>query len=372
MLPLWGMTLVKDVPYAIASVYIVVMLYEILTAPAKLTWKQFWKLGPVLLLAIVLRRNAIYTILMMLLFVIIRLRKNKKLLLRLVATILIPIAFYQVCISGFLYNQLGILKGGARGALSVPLQQTARFIRDNSQSITPEEESAILALFGSNIESLQDIAELYEPDRADNVIKRISSENTPKENMSNYFRAWLEMGLRDPGTYVQAFGSMVYGWFYVDSAIDVSYYKGMHYKLQYMFDLSSPEILAEAQAGLERFISALSDMPFTGWLVQFSYYTWFYLLFLIVMIVRKKRDGLVAVSYIWLHYPVYFLGPVAYMRYALPAVFVFPFVFVIAFMREKTPCNTLTTQDDTDGLEKPPTNKEDDSITKTPKTTEAE
>ena len=348
MLPLWGMTIVKDTPSAIANVFTVVLLYEMIASKEKQSWKKYTIFGAVLLMDIVLRRNAIYAMLVMLPLVAIKLWKNKQALVKMVATLVLPMIIYQTLIAGWLYPALNIAKGGTRIIYSIPFQQTARFIQDNPDDVSPEEEAVILKVLQKGDTTLEEIAKSYLPVRADPVIRLYNNSNT-KEDMIEYMKTWAKMGMRDPGTYAQALGEMLYGWFFTDNKTDIPYYKGI-------ISSESNEMFQGAYNAIELqpyrdvvvdFVRALSSIPWTAWLVEFSYYTWAYLAFLLIMVARKKTSGLVALSYIWINYLLFFMGSTAYMRYAIPALFLFPYAFAITFMRETPIPNENTKLDET-------------------------
>ena len=53
------------------------------------------------------------------------------------------------------------------------------------------------------------------------------------------------------------------------------------------------------------------------------------------MLIRKKHKELLASILIYANYAICFVGPVAYMRYAIPMVACIPFVIFITFSRSK-------------------------------------
>ena len=322
----------------------IVMLYEFLVGKEKKSWKQYVCFGLLVLLIISLRRNGIYALLIVLPLVIIRLRKNKQAAIRLAAAIVLPIMIFQFG-SGYLYKKLDISVASSRAALSIPVQQVGRYVRDNLESVTPEDEAAILGIIVRGNPTIEDIAENYAPAKADALIQRINISSM-KNGLKDFLAAWVRIGLRDPGTYVQAFGNMIYGWFYVNFEYDKRFYNGIHENVGMMLDgLDVPDSLQPLHKVVATFVSTIANIPCTGWLVEFSYYSWFYLVFLLLLIVRKKHDALVTLSFIWINYAIFFVGPVASTRYALPAILLFPFAFTITFKQEHAVANAAAAQE---------------------------
>lgn len=70
-----------------------------------------------------------------------------------------------------------------------------------------------------------------------------------------------------------------------------------------------------------------------GVLFQFSNYTLIYLAALVLMIRRGKAVGIAAMSFYYFNYGVCFLGPVACLRYALPAIMALPTLVALTSLK---------------------------------------
>ncbi|MBR5969826.1 MAG: hypothetical protein IK016_05695 [Lachnospiraceae bacterium] len=100
---------------------------------------------------------------------------------------------------------LGIRPGSIKEALSIPFQQSARYMRDYPEDITEEEARLVDTVLDVNR-----IGELYNPLLSDEV------KDTYRESaryLPGYLKAWLSMGLRHPLTYVDATLHNIYGFF---------------------------------------------------------------------------------------------------------------------------------------------------------------
>ena len=102
-----------------------------------------------------------------------------------------------------------VIPGSRREMLSVPFQQTARYVRDCAQEVTEEEKEAINAVL-----DYERIGELYNPDVSDPVKSTYREDATAEERL-RYFRTWFRMGLKKPGVYLQATLNNYYQYFYL-------------------------------------------------------------------------------------------------------------------------------------------------------------
>ena len=110
-----------------------------------------------------------------------------------------------------LWPALGYTKGCVQEALSVPLQQTARVVRDHPEDITGPERAAIDAVL-----HYSDLADDYNPETADPVKDLYRLDATSGE-LIGYLRAWAHLVLRHPGTCLQATYENYYQYLYPDS-----------------------------------------------------------------------------------------------------------------------------------------------------------
>lgn len=151
---------------------------------------------------------------------------------------------------------LGVAPGSRCEMLSVPFQQTARYLREYPDDVTASEKKAINRILDYDV-----LAEKYNPELSDPVkitFRFRDNDDDPKLDgyMKDYFKAWFAMFRRHPGVYIQATLNNIYSYndpfhmgrgqqgvyrFYIDklyqkkSRIDVSYVGPK--KIQYIFRL---------------------------------------------------------------------------------------------------------------------------------------
>lgn len=337
LLPLWSTTLTKDPLFIIALLLVTVMLYDCFKNPENFGVKKFIALAAVLFFTMISRNNGFYLVLGLLPFAIIHFRKDRRFLLKVCSVLIIPILLFKVGYTGILFSAADIQETSPREMLSIPFQQTARYIVEYGDEITPDEEEAILkVLSGSNGDaSLEKIADRYTPYISDNV-KSLYNINADTDDLINYFKVWANELIKHPDSYFQAFFNMTYSWFCFDSSKDNIYYNMIEKQVTEMIEeIKRPESLSPARNAILGVVMILDKLPLTAMIFEFSAYTWGYVIIFLVLLRRKKYTELLAFLPIFFNYAICFVGPVAYMRYAIPMVACFPFVFIITFAKSK-------------------------------------
>ncbi|MCL2197332.1 MAG: DUF6020 family protein [Defluviitaleaceae bacterium] len=220
-------------------------------------------------------------------------------------------------------------RGSVREALSVPFQQTARFMRYHEDRITDAERAVLAATF----ENYYLIGELYDPRISDPVKNRFIEG----ADLGAYFRAWAAMGLRAPRAYLEAaiavsfsyvvpFGPdwMIVWW---ESSHDVVPILERD-DIGYVFTSRETRLLPV------RGIELLQRLPIIGAFFHTGNYTWA-MAFLVLLLIKRQQ---------WTEI-LYFLpalmiilacmaSPVhGFWRYYLPILFMFP-VLVALVIKE--------------------------------------
>lgn len=336
LFPLWGVTFTKDIPFSFVLLMVVVQLYKILKGSSSPTLSSIVNLGIWAFLLMLLRNNGFYMLLALIPFAVWLLWKDKKKMVRLLAAIVLPLLIFQIVIQGMIFPALHISKGSVREMMSIPFQQTARYVKEYKKEVRKEDRKNILALLGDKKNTLKDIGDNYVPDRADRIKNRYNAAAT-KEDMKNYIKTWAKGLVSHPDVYIEAFFNLNYGWFGFESRQDFSHYNGITGIdiTKMMEEVRNPESLAGARKYVQYFFDILSRLPFSVWMIEFSFYTWAYVVFLLLMLIRKKYYELVACCVIYANYFICFIGPVAYTRYAIPMIVCAPFVLVLTFAKEQ-------------------------------------
>lgn len=102
----------------------------------------------------------------------------------------------------------GAQKGDMREALSIPFQQTARYVLYHGDDVTEEERQVIDVVL-----DYSDLAERYEWNVSDAV--KGKANTTDREALLAYFRVWALQGLRHPVCYLEATLDQTFGYWSV-------------------------------------------------------------------------------------------------------------------------------------------------------------
>ena len=195
-------TVVKDNVYSWAILLLVIEVICML----HLGW-DYWRSGRHMALlalgimaSMLMRNNGKYVIwpmvLLLLIVFFVRYRKTG-LFRRVVLALLLPVLTASL-IQSALMSHYDIEKGSIREALSLPIQQTARYVLERGDEVTAEERAAIAAVL-----DYDNMAQDYFPMESDPVKDAFNPEATAADVL-NYLKTWLRMGLKHPLVYVKA------------------------------------------------------------------------------------------------------------------------------------------------------------------------
>lgn len=151
-----------------------------------------------------MRKPSMYALAFGAVFLILRYRGVR---LRLAGALLGAVALFAVGYSSLLLPTLGVIPGETREMLSIPFQMTARYLNTYPDDVTDEELEAV-----SRVLDLQSISN-YDP-RLSDPVKDTSNPDLGNGNFQAYLKAFVSMGLRHPGVYLDAWLNMIYGYFY--------------------------------------------------------------------------------------------------------------------------------------------------------------
>ena len=195
-------TVVKDNVYSWAILLFVIEVICMLHLG-----RDYWRSGRHMALlalgilgSMLMRNNGKYVIypMVLLLLIVFFVRYQKTGLLRRVAlALLLPVLAANLIQSG-LMRHYDIEKGSIREALSMPIQQTARYVLERGDEVTAEEKAAIAAVL-----DYDNMARDYYPMESDPV-KDAFNPSATAADVLNYLKTWLRMGLKHPMVYVKA------------------------------------------------------------------------------------------------------------------------------------------------------------------------
>lgn len=289
---------------------------------------------------ILFRNNGKYilypTILFLCIYFLRTYRKNRekqpqwKRLLPVVAALLLVPAIAAEGISSFTISHYVQRKGSIREALSLPMQQTARYVSEYADEVTEEEKQAIAAVL--DYDSLPDN---YDPKISDPVKATFKYDASGKE-LVDYLTVWLKQFFKHPFVYVKATANQNYYLLYpfvlndtiyinnISSSVGGTVQKAVAAKL----NLHDVEWIAGTKSRLQAFYKACFSLPVLSLLSHPAFYTILLIWLSLFSIYRKTYRPLMISLPLWLSVGIIILSPViqGHPRYAFPIIYAMPAV----------------------------------------------
>lgn len=208
---MYSITMWKDIPFAICMLLFVILINELVTNK-----EQFFKskknlvlFAITMILVVLFRNNGIYVAILTAPFIFVFAKQYYKQLLIIFACVIL---FYSVLWKGIMFSVLKVEEGSMAEALSVPLQQIARVVRDKADELTDEEKQQINKLWTTN-----NLAEIYNPTLSDNVKGSVNVEEL-SDNKGDFIKLWIGLVIKYPLTCIEAFLCNCYGYWYPEAS----------------------------------------------------------------------------------------------------------------------------------------------------------
>jgi len=323
LLPAFGAfagVVIKDgVNAAFVAYFMAVFIECCLKAEQKsLSAKEFVWLGIGAVLVCITRKNGIYLVLPQCFGLAVWVTKKKQVIG--VFILCFSVLLTQVFTDVKLPEYLGIVKGSEKEMLSIPFQQTARYLLYFPEEVTEEERAAI-----EQVLPFEQIAEVYYPEKSDAVKNKYRAEAGSQELMQ-YFKAWYSMFQKHPGIYIEAALEGSYGYYYPFRNCNASeryflYIQPAAGGDMYWHYRFSNEIRRQMESYAELWV----NLPIFAQLMNPGSFTWLLLLMAIYLIYKKKAKGIVLYIASFMNILICIASPVnGLVRYALPLMACMP------------------------------------------------
>ncbi len=211
--PIFGMysiTIWKDIPFAIVMLLFILQLVDLIYNEKEFLNSKKKKIYLIIsmILVIMFRNNGIYVVLLTIPFLLWFYRKNFK---KILIISVIPVIFYLLY-TGPVFKIFNIKKGSVREALSIPLQQFVRVLKDRGSELTDKQKQSIY-----NFLPEDDIVELYDPTLSDPV-KACFDDEYFNKNKFEFITTWAGIVFGYPVEVVEAFLCNNYGYWYPEAS----------------------------------------------------------------------------------------------------------------------------------------------------------
>ena len=313
----------KDVYYSILMIWLTIFLIEFIEKfkSKKIEFKWLLLSFVLMMFICLFRNNGIFLVLLLLPFMCNYSKINKKRIICLVFAIFISYISY----SKILLPALHITGTTVREVLSIPFQQTARYIKYHEEDLTEEDKKNISGLLNYDI-----IKTKYKPKLSDPV-KATFNKYATKEDFVNYAKTWFKGFYTHPFTYIDATLNNIYGYFDIG---DLNWY------LYTKFDkrITENNLVDYHFNGFKHLRSFLSGygnayrcLPVIGLFVNIGFNVWIVISMTVYLIKQNKKKYLIVISPMLVAVFFCILSPANnYFRYALP--FIFPMPLVIMYL----------------------------------------
>ncbi|MGN1371592.1 MAG: DUF6020 family protein [Candidatus Coprovivens sp.] len=324
MFPFYAMSGVKDVIFSTFVILYVIMLHKIISNNGNGFKKWHYVIMVLLMLLVILfRNNGLYVILLSFPFLILVVRKKWKTYL----IIFIITIGLSTCYSKVLLPAFKITSGSIREVLSIPFQQTARYVKYHSDELSKSDIEII-----DNVLVYEDLATRYKPEISDPV-KNKYNKYTTSDELKDYFKVWLKGLVKHPVTYIDATIENVYGYFYPEKTNWYIYYKFDSRITSDGFDYHYNS-LDNLRESLVLWANVFVGIPIIGLLSNIGFSTWIVLLLVCYILYKKEYKKIVLYLPALISILVCVASPVnTYFRYAIPYIFCLP--LMIGFVLEK-------------------------------------
>lgn len=330
--PMYAICMVKDTLFSAFALLLIIMMYEVARTKGK-CFKIWWfdLLLAINCALIMLTKN--YGVHILVIVAIVYAIVYRKYILQVVVTFVPVILLYQLVWTMILLPLWNVAPVGKQEALSVPFQQTARYVSEYGEEVTEEEKAAINAVL-----PYKRLKKLYEPMLSDWVKEKYNQEAT-SEDMKNYFAVWWQMFLKHPGLYIESVLNNTYEYWDMDKISDLEYYDFSSYLQEHDPNGEYTELYVtnNYNTGGERYavyqiILMLEKTPIVNIFASLGLLPWLILYMIIFSIFDKRKDYILTYLVPVIIYAICMVGPDnGNSRYIMPVIFAIPYLIALLF-----------------------------------------
>lgn len=291
---------------------------------------------------ILLRNNVIYVLIPYFLFLFI-IKYHRKQIIYLFLSFIITIIGLNI------FCTINKISDGSKAEmLSIPFQQTARYINVYTDEVTKNEKNTINKVLNYN-----EILNKYKPTLSDPVKNTFNERNPNNKELKEYFVVWFKMFLKHPLCYIEATINNQIGTVYLfpKYVIIRGYILPRTYVLnnEYIIDKSFGTDLSQLNFKYETKLTSFGfytdalillfcNIPIIGSLYIGSLYIWIFIITIINCINGKDYKSIYYLLFCVLYLLIMMLGPctcVREFRYIYPIYVSVPIYYLILSKNKK-------------------------------------
>ena len=328
----FSVTIWKDIPFAAAVMLFSCAMFRMMDT--EIRWHELLVFIVSGVMICLFRSNGWYAFLLCCPFLLFYYRKNMKKLYPAILGILGIALFIKYPVM----NACRVQQPDFIESVCIPMQQITAVIC-NDRELTPEQSELV-----ENVVDLTYIKDLYNPTFADNIkeLVRAGNQDYLVAHKSEFFRLWLELGMKYPGDYLTAYVKQTYGYWYPDSFYLVAEAEGVSATdlgVSHTPLIGGPLVIKAKEIA----IKLGSMVPIYGTLWSMGVACWVMLFSIGSVIIRKEYKKLICyLPNVALLLTVLIATPVATeFRYVYFMVFSLPFFLTVAMLSEDSSCCLL-------------------------------
>ena len=330
--PMYAICMVKDTLFSAFLLLLMIMMYEVARTNGECFKKWWFDLFLALDCALImLTKN--YGMYIIIIVAIVYAITYRKYILQVLASFVPIILVYQFLWVSVLLPLWNVAPVGKQEALSVPFQQTARYVSEHGEEVTEEEKEAI-----NGVLPYDKLKKLYEPMLSD-WVKEKFNQDASSEDMSRYFNAWWKMFLKHPDVYIESILNNTYEYWYIDKISDLEYYEFEPYLQKHDPDKQYEELYVtnNYNTGGERFavyqlILMLEKTPVVNIFASLGLLPWLILFMIIFNIFQKRGKYILTYLVPVIIYAICMVSPDnGNSRYIMPVIFALPYLIALLF-----------------------------------------
>lgn len=337
----FSVTIWKDIPFAAAVMLFSCAMFRMMDT--EIRWHELLVFIVSGVMICLFRSNGWYAFLLCCPFLLFYYRKNMKKLYPAILGILgIALVIKYPVMNACRVQQPDFIE-----SVCIPMQQITAVIC-NDRELTPEQSELV-----ENVVDLTYIKDLYNPTFADNIkeLVRAGNQDYLVAHKSEFFRLWLELGIKYPGDYLTAYVKQTYGYWYPDSFYLVAEAEGVSATdlgVSHTPLIGGPLVIKAKEIA----IKLGSMVPIYGTLWSMGVACWVMLFSIGSVIIRKEYKKLICyLPNVALLLTVLIATPVATeFRYVYFMVFSLPFFLTVAMVGEDSSSSMKRRQHESQAL----------------------
>ncbi|MCI1998187.1 MAG: DUF6020 family protein [Olsenella sp.] len=329
ILPFYGMyafTMVKDSTYGLVFVTYLVFLCEVVRSRGEVLYRHRWVAVCFLLLGVLqalTKKSGAYIVIPTCLVCAVAFRGVWRQFVAQAATVAV---IMWVILPHIIFPLFNIIPGGVQEPLNTLFQQTARYVMYHGDEVTDEEKEAIDAVL-----PYEALVINYQYDDADTVKAWYRYQTATRADLLRYIRVWFQMGLKHPEVYFDQVVGTANLFFNAHGIVSIQWHTGDidPEGAKYVWH---PMALTGYRLTVHSIYNDLLDSSVPLCLLfRVGLYSCWIPLAVLCYLVRRRGHGVLVMLPVLLSIATCLLTPIFTARYALPTIYVAPFLVGLAF-----------------------------------------